>query len=233
MVLLSKYPIDEANIRTFQLFKWKDMPNALKTTNADGSDFYSPAAWQEFRLSSKSHWDVPIQIGDKTIHVLASHPTPPSFDGEEDRNGKRNHDEIRFWTDYIDANNGSYIYDDKNKKGALGDKSFMIMGDLNASPDGGNAITEGISNLLNHPKVNNKFTPFSKGGEMHSPDDAKGKYHTALWRMRADYVLPSDDLNVIDYGVFWPAEGEALFEMMADREASSDHRMVWVKISIE
>ncbi len=233
MVLLSKYPIDEANVRTFQLFKWKDMPEALKTTNADGSDWYSPAAWQEFRLSSKSHWDVPIQIGDKIIHVLASHPTPPAFDGEEDRNGKRNHDEIRFWTDYIDAANGSYIYDDKNKKGTLGDQSFMIMGDLNASPDGGNAIIEGISNLLNHPRVNNKFTPSSKGGELHSADNLKGKYHTALWRMRADYVLPSVDLDVIDYGVFWPAEGEALYEMMVNREASSDHRLVWVKITID
>ncbi|MGE0931053.1 endonuclease/exonuclease/phosphatase family protein [Peijinzhouia sedimentorum] len=233
MVLFSKYPIDVANIRTFQLFKWKDMPNALQTTNADGSPWYSPAAWQEFRLSSKSHWDVPIQVGDKTIHVLASHPTPPSFDGEEDRNGKRNHDEIRFWTDYIDANNGSYIYDDKKQKGALGDKSFVIMGDLNASPDGGNALIEGISSLLNHPKVNNKFTPSSKGGELHSPDIATGKYHTALWRMRADYVLPSVDLNVIDYGVFWPASGEPLYEMMENREASSDHRMVWVKISLE
>jgi hypothetical protein len=234
MVLLSKYPIDVANIRTFQLVQMEGYAECpAQTTNADGSDWYSPAAWQEFRLSSKSHWDVPIQVGDQTIHVLASHPTPPSFDGEEDRNGKRNHDEIRFWTDYIDANNGAYIYDDKNQKGALGDKSFMIMGDLNASPDGGNALIEGISGLLNHPRVNNNFTPSSKGGELHSPDIATGKYHTAMWRMRADYVLPSVDLNVIDYEVFWPAEGEPLYEMMKDREASSDHRMVWVKISLE
>ena len=28
-------------------------------------------------------------------------PTPPAFDGEEDRNGRRNHDEIRFWVDYV------------------------------------------------------------------------------------------------------------------------------------
>ena len=30
-----------------------------------------------------------------------SHPTPPAFDGPEDRNGRRNHDEIRFWSDYL------------------------------------------------------------------------------------------------------------------------------------
>ena len=54
-----------------------------------------------FRLSSKSHWDVPIRIGRETVHFLVSHPTPPVFDGPEDRNGTRNHDEIRFWADYV------------------------------------------------------------------------------------------------------------------------------------
>ena len=52
-------------------------------------------------LSSKSHWDVPVRIGNVTLHLLASHPTPPAFDGAEDRNGRRNHDEIRFWSDYL------------------------------------------------------------------------------------------------------------------------------------
>ncbi len=230
MVLLSKFPIDKENIRTFQLFKWKDMPDHLKTNTVDGDNFYSPEAWQKFRLSSKSHWDVPIKFGDKTIHVLASHPTPPGFDGEEDRNGKRNHDEIRFWTDYIDNEDGSYIYDDLGKKGALGDTSFVIMGDLNSSPDEGSSIRSGIGDLLNHPRVNHKFNPSSKGGELLSPTNESGKYHTAFWKLRADYVLPSIDLNVVGHGVFWPVEGEALHDLMLDRKSSSDHRMVWIKI---
>lgn len=233
MVLLSKIPIDKENIRTFQLFKWKDMPGHLETITVEGRNFYSEEAWQNFRLSSKSHWDVPLKIGDRTIHVLASHPTPPGFDGEEDRNGKRNHDEIRFWKDYIDESDGSYIYDDKGKKGGLGNKSFVIMGDLNASPDEGNAIAEGIKNLLNHKKVNNQFTPSSKGGELLSPENENGKYHTAFWKLRADYVLPSIDLKVVDHGVFWPVEGEPLHDLMLDRKASSDHRMVWIKIATQ
>jgi len=233
MVLLSKFPIDKENIRTFQFFKWKDMPDHLKTITANHDDFYSPEAWKKFRLSSKSHWDVPIKLGDETIHVLASHPTPPGFDGEEDRNGKRNHDEIRFWRDYIGNENRSYFYDDKGKKGALGDKSFVIMGDLNSSPDEGSSIAKGIGDLLNHPKVNHEFSPSSKGGELLSPTNENGKYHTALWKLRADYVIPSIDLNVVDHGVFWPIEGEALHELMLDRKSSSDHRMVWVKIKTE
>ncbi|NEV92921.1 endonuclease/exonuclease/phosphatase family protein [Psychroflexus sp. YR1-1] len=233
MVLLSKYPIDKTNIRTFQQFKWKDMPDYLETKTADGNNFYSDEAWEAFRLSSKSHWDVPVIVGEKTIHVLVSHPTPPGFDGEEDRNGKRNHDEIRFWKDYIDKNQGAYIYDDKGETGSLGSETFVIMGDLNASPDEGNARTEGISDLLNHPRVNNEFTPSSKGGESLSPDNPYGKYHTASWKLRADYVLPSTDLNVVDHGVFWPVEGEALHELMLDRASSSDHRLVWVEVKLE
>jgi endonuclease/exonuclease/phosphatase family metal-dependent hydrolase len=235
MVILSKYPIDNNDVRTFQNFKWKDMPDAQRTVKADGSDWYVPEAWAEFPLSSKSHWDVPVKVGNKTIHVLASHPTPPTFDGAEDRNGKRNHDEIRFWRDYISGEIGAYIYDDKGKKGGL-DKNvpFVIMGDQNASPDEGNAIADGIRSLLAHPKINNDTAPASKGGAQHSPDNAFAKNHTAFWRMRADYVLPSKfGFKVKNSGVFWPAKGEPMSELVEKREASSDHRMVWVKLRLE
>ena len=69
------------------------------------------------RLSSKSHWDVPVTVGAHTVHVLASHPTPPTFDGPEDRNGRRNHDEIRFWADYISSLRSGYIVDDAGRRG--------------------------------------------------------------------------------------------------------------------
>ncbi|WP_082213472.1 endonuclease/exonuclease/phosphatase family protein [Dyadobacter psychrophilus] len=235
MVLLSKYPIDTQQVRTFQHFKWKDMPSALQTKKPDNSDWYVPEAWQQFPLSSKSHWDIPIKFGAKTIHFLASHPTPPSFDGAEDRNGKRNHDEIRFWKDYISGEEGAYIYDDKGKRGALASNaSFVILGDQNASPDEGNAIGAGIKSLLAHAKVNNDAAPASKGGPEHSSSNPFAKNHTAVWRMRADYVLPSRaGLKVMDSGVFWPAKGEPLAELVEKRESSSDHRLVWVKVRLD
>jgi len=235
MMLLSKYPIDANAVRTFQNFKWKDMPGALLTKKADGSDWYSKKAWKQFSLSSKSHWDVPVQIGAKTVHILASHPTPPSFDGAEDRNGKRNHDEIRFWKDYISENDASYIYDDKGVKGGLSaNSSFVILGDQNASPVEGNAIAEGIKSLLDHPKVNSDFTPASKGGEEFSPKNPFGINHTAFWRMRADYVLPSKlGFKYINSGVFWPAKGEPMSTLVEKRESSSDHRLVWVNVILE
>lgn len=235
MVLLSKYPIDAAKVRTFQHFKWKDMPNALKTVKADGTDWYSVAAWAEFPLSSKSHWDIPVVIDHKTVHVLASHPTPPVFDGPEDRNGKRNHDEIRFWQDYIVPANAGYIYDDQGQAGGLAaDNAFVILGDLNASADAeGDAIHSGIQGLVTHPLINSSVVPTSKGAAEHTPEKPNAASHTAGWRMRADYVLPSKSgLAIIDSGVFWPAKQDADHKLVAERGASSDHRLVWVTLQL-
>ena len=64
MVVYSMYPIDYRSIRTFQQFLWKDMPGALlpdDSTTPAPNDWYSPAELAVFRLSSKSHWDVPIR----------------------------------------------------------------------------------------------------------------------------------------------------------------------------
>ena len=235
MMLLSKYPIAKEKVRTFQNFKWKDMPGALKPVKSDGSDWYAPEAWAQFPLSSKSHWDIPVLVAGKTIHVLASHPTPPTFDGPEDRNGRRNHDEIRFWKDYISGNSGAYIVDDNGKHGGLTQNvPFVILGDQNASPVEGDARADGIRSLLAHPKINSDIIPESKGGAAHSPTNKNAKNHTALWRMRADYVLPSRfGFKVVDGGVFWPAPGEPMADLVIKRESSSDHRLVWVKVKLK
>lgn len=234
MALLSKYPINYDDIRTFQHFKWKDMPNALKPMNPEtNKPWYNDEAWNSMRLSSKSHWDIPVVIGNKTLHVLASHPTPPVFDGPEDRNGKRNHDEIRFWNDYITPNNNGYIYDDKGITGGLkNNNAFVIMGDQNASSADGDALKAGITSLLAHPNIQDPM-PISKGGKAHSNNNANGQHHTAHWRMRADYVLPSKNLiTLLNSGVFWPTPEEDEYRLIKDRAASSDHRLVWVDINL-
>ena len=82
-----------------------------------GLPWYTDAELAVLPLSSKSHWDIPIRIGNRTVHFLASHPTPPVFDGDEDRNGRRNFDEIRLWADYVNGGDAAgYIYDDHGKR---------------------------------------------------------------------------------------------------------------------
>ena len=230
MVLLSKYPIDEKNIRTFQHFKWHDMPNSLQPINPRTKQpWYSDKVWQTLRLSSKSHWDIPVNVNGKTVHVLASHPTPPVFDGLEDRNGKRNHDEIRFWFDYINGEQAHYIYDDSGKKGGLAaQQAFVILGDQNASSVEGDAISSSIQTLLLSDKLQDAM-PESLGGKLHSPKNKHAKHHTAYWGMRADYVLPSTiDFTLLGSGVFWPQKNDESYRLIKNRQASSDHRLVWV-----
>lgn len=83
------------------------------------ADWYSPEELAAFRLPPKSFWDVPILVDGQVVHVIALHPTPPTFDGPEDRNGLRNADEIRLAADYVTPGKGTYIYDDQGRYGGL------------------------------------------------------------------------------------------------------------------
>lgn len=248
MLLLSRYPIDHEAARTFQHFLWRDMPGALlgDIRREDGSPWYSDAAAQAFRLSSKSHWDVPIDIplpvreGEESpahsarMHLLASHPTPPGFDGPEDRNGRRNHDEIRFWVDYIGAGIGAdYLYDDQGRRGGLNGQRFVIAGDLNASADEGSARPGAIRALLHSTLVDDNSPPRSAGGIANRPANQNAALHTASWAMRADYALPSRaGWQVTGSGVFWPTPADPLYRLVNSRGASSDHRLVWVDLEL-
>lgn len=240
MLLLSRYPLQTDSIRTFQHFLWRDMPNAklpqMPGQHNGARSWYSEQALQVFRLSSKSHWDIPIDIDGQIIHLLASHPTPPVFDGDEDRNGRRNHDEIRFWADYLSPSRGSYIYDDNGRAGGLqAAQRFVIVGDLNASPDEGDSTDNPMQLLLQHPLVQGEFIPASAGASEARPDNPFAASHTASWGMRADYVLPSSaGLRIIDGAVFWPAEHEPLHALTGHASAiSSDHRLVWLDLTLQ
>lgn len=239
MAILSKYPIDVENIHTFQRFKWQHMPHPQETFIPDDSagtpkarPWYSEKEWAALRLSSKSHWDVPVVVNDKIIHILAMHPTPPAFDGAEDRNGKRNHDEIRFMADYLSPNEGTYIYDDNNEKVSLeADANFVLMGDFNAADVGEKYRVGVIEQLLDHPRVSSEFVPKSLGGA-ESFDSKYSDRFTASWGARVDYVLPSKGLRVEGSGVFWPSKSSELYRLVESRNASSDHRLVWASIML-
>lgn len=236
MLVLSKYPIEIEDIRTFQRFLWKDMPNNLMASviEENGNPYYNKVAQSKLRLSSKSHWDIPIKVNNQILHILASHPTPPVFDGSEDRNGKRNHDEIRFWSDYIsDSSMSNYIYDDYGQLGGFKGEHFVVVGDLNASPDEGDGIKSAIKGLLNHSQINNTNEPTSEAGNLNSPENIHAAQHTAEWAMRADYVLPSKRLEIVASGVFWPKDNEPLNRLIKDRKSSSDHRLVWVDVVVK
>jgi 3-phytase len=254
MAVYSMYPIDFDNVRTFQLFLWKDMPGAMLPVDpSTGESWYDEGDLDIFRLSSKSHWDVPIEIGRKSVHFLVSHPTPPVFDGPEDRNGTRNNDEIRFWADYIIPSRSEYIYDDDGNYGGLEPGAmFVIAGDQNSDPFDGDSVPGSIEQLLDHPLINTKVTPDSEGGPqqadlqglantLHLGDPAfdtadfadaysppPEPYGGAPGNLRADYVLPRKNLRLHDAEVFWPLESDPYFSLVG----TSDHRLVWIDVKV-
>jgi 3-phytase/alkaline phosphatase D len=263
MTLYSKHEI--VGVRTFQNFLWKDMPGNLLTNDptahklwsADGSGFYNNAEKDALRLSSKNHVDVTVRINGQEVHFLAAHPTPPTFDGTEDRNGKRNHDEIRFWADYI--NGAGYIYDDQGGTGGLAAGArFVIAGDYNADPGDGDSFLGAIHQLLDDPLVNTLNTPSAPGGieaatwpdnngtanQSHVTDpmfDTADFNDLAPGNLRVDYVLPSANMGIEDGGIFWPESIDPNWAIVgAFRDpynlyanyVTSDHKAVWVDVTI-
>ena len=241
MLVLSRYPIDTAHVRTFQLLKWSAMPDARQPRDpANGQPWYAPAIWSQLRLSSKSHWDVPVRTPGGTVHLLASHPTPPVFDGPEDRNGARNADELRLWREYLTPGDKPWLCDDRGRCGGLAaDARFIIVGDLNNDPVDGDGAHDAIIQLLEHPRVARYATPRSEGaievarkyaqaGLVHrgSPEHATGDFGPKAGTMRLDYVLPSVGFDVEGSGVFWPAASQPE-AAIAD---GSDHHLVWLDL---
>lgn len=227
MVLYSRFPLAASHPpRTFQKLLWHDLPGATlpdKTPGSGKGDFYPPDAVAALRLSSKSHWDVPIDLPDgRTLHILASHPTPPVFDGPEDRNGLRNADEIRFWTLYLEED--AALSDDDGRSGGLAqDAVFVLLGDLNNDPNKGDGRDAAIADLLAHPRVQDPKPASLLGGT----DTAS----FSVGPLRVDYVLPSASLTVQASGVFWPGEGDPGFSLIGPNgRATSDHRLVWVDV---
>jgi hypothetical protein len=252
MAVYSKLPIDEDAVRTFRNFRWVDMPGALlpddPATDAP-ADWYSPEELAQFPLSSKSHWDVPIRVSkNKTVHFLVSHPTPPAFDGAEDRNGTRNHDEIRFWSDYVTGGDASaYITDDAGRAGGLkGGSLFVIAGDQNADPNDGDSTGGAIRQLLENPRINTSTVPTSAGAaeatelqggvnldHVGAPQQDTADFSEPPGNLRVDYVLPSRQIRVLWSGVFWPASDEPLSALTGTYPfPSSDHRLVWIDAGV-
>jgi 3-phytase/alkaline phosphatase D len=258
MAVFSRYPILADQVRTFQTFLWKDMPGARLPDDPSTpapADWYSPEELAAFRLPSKSFWDVPVLVDGQVVHVIALHPTPPAFDGPEDRNGLRNADEIRLAADYVTPGAGAYIYDDQGRFGGLPEGArFVVMGDLNADPFDGDSVDSAIRQLLDSPAVDASLPPASAGGPeqarlqgganaAHRGDplfDTADFADTAPGNLRVDYVLPSaGGLAPRAAGVFWPQSDDPLFPLVGAFDPalpggfpSSDHRLAWTDLAL-
>ncbi|EDM73277.1 hypothetical protein RAZWK3B_03615 [Roseobacter sp. AzwK-3b] len=222
MAILSRYPIDAAKAQDFSGLLWSDLPGALLPSR-DGVPFPSAQAQAVQRLSSVGHWVVPVILPSGPFHVLTYHATAPVFDGLEDRNGRRNHDETRFWRLYLD---GAFAPAPVSR--------FALLGAINLSPSEGEGRKAPLLELLSDPRLRDARPRRPVSLRPDPSRRADPSLDTVDWPppgpgpRRVDYILPSADLILRDAGVHWPASGAALAEV----EAASRHRLVWVDIDL-
>ena len=207
MAILSRLPLGAVTDHSAAL--WRDLPGNLMPALPPGLAVIQ-------RLSSTAHWDVPVLTARGPLHLLAWSATPPVFDGPEDRNGRRNHDEAAFWLHH------------------LPDAPFVLAGNPNLDMADGEGLPGAMAALLEHaqdPCPRAAFQPAQAGvNAVHRGDPAldTGVFDPAgPGSLRVDYVLPARGLRVTASGVLWPAPGDPLAEAV---EAASDHRLVWVDI---
>lgn len=225
LAIVSRYPIEERAIRSFRTFRWTDMPDNKIVRNPEYEVYLTDREAEHFRLSSKTHVDVPITVGERTVHALLAHPTPPVFDGPENFNGKRCHDEIRLLSDYVAGYD--YLYDDSGTYGGLSeDASYVLLGDMNASPGNEESLDAAGTYFLDNEDFNTRRFPTSPGGAQ-----AGSPYLTAEFGLQVDYVLPSPDLAIHDCAVVWPSKNANKRGLREDVQTASDHRLVWADVT--
>lgn len=208
MALLSRFPIDAARAVDHSQRLWRDMPDHLLPPPGD-APWPSEQVHANLPLSSMGHWVVPVVLPKGTLTLMTFHAAPPVFDGPEDRNGRRNHDEIRFWQHLLD--------------GAFGpppDPPFVLLGQTNQDPLLGEGRKAAINALLADPRLQDpqpKDRPTVDWPQVDPP------------QMRVSYVLPSTEVIPLAAGIVWPADHPAIAQAI---QAASRHRLVWVDIAL-
>jgi hypothetical protein len=224
LAVLSNLPIDLEDWSDFSGLAWRELTDA----SFDGADE------AVLPLSTTAHWDLPLLLpGGGRLNLLVWHATPPVFDGAEDRNGRRNHDEALFWLRYLDGDFGQPP------------ERFILLGTANLDPIDGDGRPAALKALLDDPRIRD-VRPSSKGGtQAQARDGGVNLTHsgdpsldTADWpdnadqpgNLRVDYVLPASGLTVRNAGVFWPLQSDTLCETV---QKASRHRLVWVDIALD
>ncbi|WP_244531701.1 endonuclease/exonuclease/phosphatase family protein [Halogranum amylolyticum] len=233
--ILSRYPIERDGIRSFQEFNWADMPDSriplagdddVQTEPSDAMYLTEDEA-DVYRLSSKTHIDVPVEIDGTTVHGLFAHPTPPVFDGVNNFNGRWNADEIRFFADYVAG--AEYIYDDSGVAGGLDDDaSYVLLGDMNAGPEADRPLDPATTYLLENDDFDTRRLPTSPGGAQRGNPEATATFGGGS---QVDWVLPSPELSLRASSVVWPGSDASKRGLGEDVRTASDHRLVWADVA--
>jgi hypothetical protein len=168
MAILTKLPIQSGESRDLSNLAWSSLPDTLYRIS-DGPD--RP-------VSTRAHWDLAVQTpSGADFRLWTYHATAPVFDGPEDMNGRRNHDETALWLARVDVARAPIV----------------IAADLNIDPNRGEGRRSAIHALLTHPSLQDTDSQNTPTADW--PDHPKGPGD-----LRVSYVLPSRDWTVLAAG---------------------------------
>ncbi|WP_254898989.1 endonuclease/exonuclease/phosphatase family protein [Thalassococcus arenae] len=165
LAVLSRLPFGPAVDMSPML--WRDLPGSRIAADDPGHDIQ--------RLSSTGHWRLPVQTPSGTLTLIVLAATPPVFDGPEDRNGRRNADEIAL---------AGLMLDGVLPGGLERPDWPVIVGNLNLDPDRGDGLRSAVQALLTHSRLQDPL-----------PGLATVRWDSA-GSMRVSYVLPGSAFTV-------------------------------------
>ncbi|MEO0830424.1 MAG: endonuclease/exonuclease/phosphatase family protein [Pseudomonadota bacterium] len=219
LAILSRYPILAEQVKDYSDVLWKDVPGSALGTKPD---LISPEGAETLRLSSSVHWLVPVDSPQGTIGLAAFWATPPVFDGPEDRNGWRNHDEIALW--HRMSADAATLY------------PVIMLGNANMDLNGGEGRRGALLALLQDPGF---VDPEPRARTLDGINELRqsdlSSHHTARFRpapegpgdLRVDYILADARFSIKESGVYWPMSDDP---RAPDVEAASRHGLVWVDV---
>lgn len=225
MVVFSKLPIKESDVRTFQNFRWADLPDHRMPES------YSALERSILSLQETSFWDVPVEVPGESeaMHILATSMAPPSSASTDEARGA---DIRRVITDYV-AGDSWYLTDDDGDSGGLDQGAQFVVAGAPAAHDEGSS--DDLSSLLRDTVLQDPEPRTSSEVENTRDQDSEAsvtRTENGQPHSRSSYVLPAAALEVNGSGVFWPAEGDYGYEVVdPDSALTLDDRLVWVDLT--
>ena len=157
MVVYSKYPIDTDAVRTFQTFRWADMPGALLP---DDPATPAPADWYSAGRARGLPALVQVALGradrdrrrDRALPRLAPDAAHLRRPRGPQRPAQPRRDPLLGRLRRPDRKRAAYVYDDEGgTAGWRRGEPFVIAGDQNADPVDGDSVDHAIDQLLQPP----------------------------------------------------------------------------------
>ena len=139
LLLLSRLPFSPKNSKDHSQIRWANVP---KTRSTD-----PPEIAKVQRLAYVAMLQTSITWRQHPISLLTFHASPPVFDGPEDRNGRRNADEIAYAADLIDQL----------------PTPFVLLANTNLDPFDGEGHNEVMRQLLPIPSCKTRRLPAQAG----------------------------------------------------------------------